>query len=266
MLAKRLPLLWTFAGGCLSGAVLIASWPGETGTIETPKKQSVVDRNTGTLSPPTAPPIAATNATEGRAILDDASSARAEPGSSVADVLTRLEAAYRQGLSAAAPVDAPPPAAERVPALPPEPATIAEAPSREQTAVALAATATPPKSAPEVVAQAAVAPEADPAPVLAAREVAAPNDIHVAGPRDIHVGDVHQNTHVGNVHQGDVNHVEQLAILQYFQLLTLPPQTRFSSPAQRPRGGTRHVAPYSFPLTNPDNPWGFDFPPTVLVK
>jgi hypothetical protein len=68
------------------------------------------------------------------------------------------------------------------------------------------------------------------------------------------------------VHHGDVNHVQQLAILQYFQLLALPPQTRFSTPAQSPRGGTRHVRPYSFPLTNPDNPWGFDFPPTVLVK
>ena len=257
MLARRLPLLWTFAGGCLSGAVLIGSWPGESETIPAPKEQNVVHRTNDVLSPPIAPAAAPTGTVKEHAIPGDTGAARAEPGSSVADVLMRLEAAYRQGLSAAAPVDAPPPAAEPVPAVPPETTTIADAPPREQTAVALAATATPPKSAPEVVAPAAAVPS-EPAPVLAARDV--------AGPSDIHIGDVHQNTHVGNVHQGDVNHVQQLAVLQYFQLLTLPPQTRFSSPAQSPRKGTRHVAPYSFPLMNPDNPWGFDFPPTVLVK
>jgi hypothetical protein len=257
MLTRRLPLLWTFAGGCLSSAVLIGLWPGASETSSPPKKRDVVVRNTEASSP-VAPPSAATSAVRERAIPDETSDARAEPGSSVADVLTRLEAAYRQGLSAAAPVAAPPPAAEHAPAPPSGTTTIAEAPARDRTAVALAATATPPKSAPEVVAQAAVAPEAEPAPVLAVRDV--------AGPRDIHVGDVHQNTHVGNVHQGDVNVVQQVALLQYFQLLTLPPQNRFSSPAQRPRGGNRHVAPYTFPLTNPDNPWGFDFPPTVLVK
>jgi hypothetical protein len=258
MLARRLPLLWTFAGGCLSSAVLIGFLPGETATLESPKKRGVVDRNAEAFSPPIAPPVAAKNAAEERATPDDdASGARAEPGSSVADVLMRLEAAYRQGLSAAAPVDAPPLAAEHAPAVPPEPATIAEAPPRNVPAREAAAA---------VVAQAAVAPAADAAPVLAARDVAAPRDIHVAGPRDVHVGDVHQNTHVGNVHQGDVNLVQQIAVLQYFQLLTLPTQTRFSPPAQSPRKRTRHVAPYSFPLTNPDNPWGFDFPPTVLVK
>jgi hypothetical protein len=257
MLARRLPLLWTFAGGCLSGAVLIGSWPGESETLPTPKQQDVVHRSNDAPSPPSAPPRAPTGAAEERETPDDTRGARTEPGSSVADVLMRLETAYRQGLSAAAPVETPAPAAEQLPAVPPETATIAEAPPREQTAAALAARATPPKSAPEVVAQAAAAPP-DPAPVLAVRDV--------AGPRDIHVGDVHQNTHIGNVHQGDVNNVQQLALLQYFQLLALPPQTRFSPPAQGSRRGTRHVAPYSFPLINPDNPWGFDFPPTVLVK
>jgi hypothetical protein len=72
---------------------------------------------------------------------------------------------------------------------------------------------------------------------------------------------------VGDVHHGDVNHIQQIAVLQYLQLLAQPPHGPVAPHALARRGGTnRHVRPFSLPLTDPNNPWGFDFPPTVLVK
>ena len=56
-----------------------------------------------------------------------------------------------------------------------------------------------------------------------------------------------------------------LVLLQYMQLLSLSPYAQLPAGA-RPRGTTRRPQPFPTALTNPDNPWGFDFPPTVLVK
>jgi hypothetical protein len=84
----------------------------------------------------------------------------------------------------------------------------------------------------------------------------------------ITVGDIHTTT-VNNVHQGDVILMQQLALLQNIQLLALSPygrSTGLAVPAHAPRGTTRRAPPFATSLTNPDNPWGFDFPPTVLAK
>jgi hypothetical protein len=82
--------------------------------------------------------------------------------------------------------------------------------------------------------------------------------------RDVHVGDVHQDTYVANVRQGDTVVVQQIPVVQYVPVFALPPQTPPTSTARR--GLTRRPPPFATSLTNPDNPWGFDFPPTVLVK
>src|SRR6185503_8203930 len=159
--------------------------------------------------------------------------------------------------------------AERVPTPQPTPAAIEalprEVPAQAQTAVAVAvaATAPPPTNAPQAEAHPTVAPQATAEPVLAARDE--------ARPLEVSVGSVRQNTNVANVNQGTVVQSQDLALLQYVQLLALSPNAGLASPApspaRRPRGTTnRHVTPFSMPLTNPDNPWGFDFPPTVLVK
>ena len=93
-------------------------------------------------------------------------------------------------------------------------------------------------------------------------------------PREVHVGDVN-HVNIGSVHLGDVVQVQQqLALLQYMQLLALTPGARVAAPgvgfaptASTPRRGVpRRPAPFSTSLTDPNNPWGFDFPPTVLAK
>ncbi|HVR20110.1 MAG TPA: hypothetical protein VMS65_10450 [Polyangiaceae bacterium] len=213
MLARHLPLLWTFAGGCLSGAALLALWPGESETTSAPKKQRIA-QSSETLAPPIAtstPPTATTTAVRERALPDDSSDAHAEPthtepGSSVADVLVRLETAYRQGLSAAPEVPAPlPPRAEPAVALP------ASAPAPAPTA------------APELNARPVVAPEAERGPVLAARDEAQPSNVNV------HVGDNNQTTHVGDVVQGNVILVQAppvYPVYGYPQVFAPPPQAR----------------------------------------
>ena len=114
---------------------------------------------------------------------------------------------------------------------------------------------------PEADAPRARAPEAEAAPVLASRDE--------ARPRDIHIGDVNRNTHVGNVvHgdvvQGDVVLVQQLAVLQYLQLFAAQPYGfTYASP---PPGKATPTRAFKSTLTNPDNPWGFDFKPTPLTN
>jgi hypothetical protein len=115
--------------------------------------------------------------------------------------------------------------------------------------------------APVAAAVAPSAPPVDVAPVLVAQ-----NDVR---PPDVHIGDVNQNTYnITNVRQGDVYVTQQLAMLQYMQLLGMA-----SNGLNQPRHVNRGIAqrPTSqfkqFPstLTNPDNPWGFNFAPLNLV-
>ncbi|HEX6276442.1 MAG TPA: hypothetical protein VFZ53_25550, partial [Polyangiaceae bacterium] len=117
-----------------------------------------------------------------------------EPGSSVADILVRLEVAYRQRIA-----PPPPPLAVNQPAPAPPPA------AHVTTVVAVTAPAVAPAAMPApAAAPLAAAPEpateTESEPVLAARDV--------VRPRDVHIGDVNRNTTVNNVHQGDVYVVE----------------------------------------------------------
>ena len=87
-----------------------------------------------------------------------------------------------------------------------------------------------------------------------------------------YVAELHQDIHVGDVHHGDRYRVEQLAVLQYLQLLALSsyagglnvPPPRAVSP-RRAAPPPRAPRPITV-IPNPDNPWGFKFPPPALVK
>jgi len=313
MLGTRLTQLWPFAVGCLSGAVLIGFWRGDAesarfsmpegalvrtaeASVPATVTASAVQESASSKDAPVAP--TAEPARSSNDASDTGAVAPAEPGSSVADVLIGLEAAYRRGL-AVAPVDAPATAGDAVTPTasdqsaaaasiaPPVSTAVAEAPSREvparaETAVALVAPVAPPPSAPALETAQNAAPAAAPrttpaAPerVLAVREEPPPRVIYVGDvQQNTYVGDVQQNTYLGEVHQGDVYLLQQqLALLQYLQLLGLSASPQLTSPAHRPRDArthrgmvTRRPSSFSFPLTDPNNPWGFDFPPTVLVK
>jgi hypothetical protein len=286
MLARHLPLLWTFAGGCLSGAALIALWPGEPGETETvsaPRKQRIA-RSSEAAAPPIAaptPPSETTTDAPERALQDHAPDARAEapnthvePGSSVADVLVRLETAYRQGLIAAS--DAPSSAAHeptttpRTEALPSE--VTAAAPPRAEPAGALPATTPAPTTAPQV--NAVAQPEAERGPVLAARDDAEPRTVNV------HVGDNNQTTHVGDVVQGNVILVQAppvYPVYGYPQVFAPPPQARGGaflaytnrgvSASFTTRGVTAQRAPtFASSWTVPNDRLGYDSALVPMLK
>jgi hypothetical protein len=278
MLANRLPLLLAFAAGSL-GTALVGFSRGETETAVPAQTRHVVEQ---AVVPPDAT-IAVTNDEREGALAKDAPSAEPadatahgetapEAGNSIAEVLMRLEASYRQARAepdvepVAAPEETPPAAPEAVAAsAAAPPASAAVPPTTIAVASAPAAVAAIPART-EAPASATPPDAAEISPVAHARSDARASDIHV--------GDVHQNIYLGNVHQGDVLQVQQLqlqqlAILEYLQLLALSSQgsSAFPGRAQPPgRAPARRPRPFSMALTNPDNPWGFDFPPTVLVK
>src|SRR5688572_23788148 len=198
MFSQRLPLIVAFTGGSLMTAGLVGVWETDAETSVVPSRVAVVDRiveDEPTASAaegvaPVAPPKAS----------DDDGLPAAESGSSLADVLTRLEAAYRKELAAAERVT---PVAEVTAdsETPPEPAAAAPAPAEEP----------PPLAPPPAVAPVAVAPV----------------NVHIENvQQDVHNGDVHN----GNVHQGDVNQAQQIALVQYVQLFALPPNCNVARP------------------------------------
>jgi hypothetical protein len=260
MLVKRHLVVWAFAGGCLSGAALIGVFVSGAGAEKASPARTVKQPH---VSPPAYLVTDDDDTDDANVADDDHDTANDDPavakktatidvavqtetGSSVADVLVRLEVAYRQGLAAAA---APLPAALPAPA--PEPAVPEE--TRITVAVATLAAA-PPVAAPPVAAPAVVAPAtpaAEPESRLASRDE--------ARPRDIHIGDVHQNTHIGNVHEGDV-YVFQQVTPAYVPYYAVPPSGAYAPPAQRRSGSVRHTAAIA------PNQSSFSYPPTGVFK
>ena len=205
-----------------------------------------------------------------------------DPGSSVADVLGHLEASYRAALAVAdvrdahssatraptpvAAPDAEPSAPERIAAahLPPSPPPVSEPPASEPPARVTATQAQP------VVALGAAAPAANgapdtdtSAPVAAAPPASRGDD----PPRGLEAAPA--NININNVYQGNVYQIQQLAVLQYIQLLAQSPGAGLAAQARasasRP-GMVRTASRFPTTLTNPDNPWGFNFSPLNLVK
>jgi hypothetical protein len=279
-----MPLLSVFVVGCVSGALLLSFWRGDSQAVPSSKrgadprivealpfaapssKQATrEDAADAREAEPRAPVNDQSHGTEAPSPKDEAIAAEsaAEPGSSVADVLLSLEAAYRQGLEVARAVE---PTTAQVSVLPRATAAISEAPAPAPAPPAPAPPIAP--TSPAVALAAPAAPAAIPPPasvpsVEAAPALASKETVRL---RDVHVGDVHQSNSVSTVNHGDVFLLQQLAILQNLQLYGLSPYGRATAPAHTPRGTTRRAPPFPTSLTNPDNPWGFDFPPTVLVK
>ncbi|HEY3499143.1 MAG TPA: hypothetical protein VGK73_30845 [Polyangiaceae bacterium] len=277
MLAKRLPLVTTFAAGCLSGAAVLGFWLSDT-TPRAPDQRRATDRTehsapaiasmngAGTTRDDDVRGVAATQPAPAKAAdharhvapiepppnhpvepppsQDESGEPHPEPGSSVADVLSRLEAQYRKEREAAVPREAVP---SQAPA--PAPSTLAALPAPLPAPLAAA---TLPSSALVPPASARRA-EAQPAAAAAPAE---------ARPVHVNIGSVHN----GDVHQSETVQVQQVAIYQYVPLLTVPLSAQ-PAPTSKPRrvmNGRERTSPTA--IMNPDNPWGFDFPPTILVK
>ncbi|MEI9948985.1 MAG: hypothetical protein WDO74_08370 [Pseudomonadota bacterium] len=287
MSAIRVPLLCAFVGGCLSGAILLGVWRADMGASvpapQQPARSSEIV--TASLLPTNAEPPRQSSDDPPRAPspAEHGPSPSADPevatpaGSAVSDILTDLEAAYRQRLIAAARAEAR--AASEDPSTPTQAnAAIAQAETAREVAARapapvapVAAPAVPPAPAavaPTTIAAAAVAPAVIVPPVVAAPAPVAQND---ARPADIHIGDIN-NTYVTNVRQGDVYLMQQqIAMMQYIQLLGASPYAGAGRPglagpgAHAPRGAAPQYRQFPSTITNPDNPWGFNFAPPNLV-
>ena len=201
-----------------------------------------------------------------------------DPGSSVADVLGHLEASYRAALAVAdvrdahasaarapTPVAAPeaePSAPERMAAAHVPPPPVSEPPAGEPPASPTATQAQP------VVAIGAAAPAANGAPdtdTWAPVAAAPPASGGEAPPRGPEAAPA--NININNVYQGNVYQIQQLAVLQYIQLLAQSPSAGLAAQPRASRPGmVRTASRFPTTLTNPDNPWGFNFSPLNLVK
>ena len=289
MSAIRLPLLYAFAGGCLSNAVLFGVWRAAEGSGASAVKQQHQSHNVvelvtaATAAPSVEPPselVAANAAEHGHdaatepapaQAAQDLDSSGATPGASaVSDVLTRLEAAYRERVAARAPAQGAATQDHATAAAPADNASTAPEPARgvpaqpdaEVIPVAPAVVAAAPIEhraiAPAPVAPAPVAPQIAAEPAFAAQDTPRPSEIHY--------GDVNQNTYVTNIRQGDVYliQMQQLAMLQYMQLLGT--SSSLAAPARHVGGAGPQRARFPSGITNPDNPWGFRFAPPNLVR
>lgn len=273
MSAIRRPLLCAFAGGCLSNAVLFGLWrttDGAGASSAQPRTHHVVEV-VASAAPSVYPSSErlTPHAAERERTVEEPAPTEAEPaptGSAVSDVLTQLEAAYRERVSAQAPVQA---------------STLGHSSAAPSDAIA------PVEPVPSVAAQpvsaqpvAQVIPVVTPAVTVVPRSVA-PAELALAAPAvalpalaiqdpapaaQVHYGDVNQNTYnITNIRQGDVYliQMQQLAMLQYMQLLGM--SSNLAAPARQVGGGHQRGT-LSSGITNPDNPWGFHFSPLNLVR
>lgn len=266
MLAKRWHLLTAFGGGCLSTVLLVVVWRADGGTPEPRERRDlrapqheVVEPTTPELSDATVEPapIAATKPEAG-AVSEPAS----ESGRSLAEVLARLEAEYRERVAAARSADAlatEEPSTDAPLPVAPAPAAIAVAPPVAVAPVAVAPLPVAPAAVAPPAAPPAVTPS-EPGPVLAA--VAMP-------PREARAEEADRaarDLYLANLYQMEAYQRQQLAILGYLELLSQTPANVPSSRRAPVPSTARRSPSFSFPLTNPDNPWGFNHPPPVLAK
>jgi hypothetical protein len=266
MLAKRWHVLAAFGGGCLSTVLIVAVWRADGEAPERPdgreRREPLHDVVVSTTPEPSVTTADIPNVATPTSDAPVAGEPAPESGQPLADVLAKLEAEYRERLvvaSARQPPsnEAPPPAAAA-----PAPLAIEPAPAPPP-AVALAPRTSPAAAPPAVAtpAPAASAAPAEPSSVLAA--VARPEREERREDADRAARDLY----IANLYQMEAYQRQQLAILGYLELLSQSSTGNLASP---PRGvarpDTRRSPSFSFPLTNPNNPWGFTHPPTVLAK
>jgi hypothetical protein len=287
---RRWSTLWVFAGGCLTGAVLIGLHAGAgdsqlpTGSTRSPLGSSESQLPAVALAAQPAPEVVS-SAVVPAGDTEERAPAATDTGNSVADVLGRLEAEYRQRAAT------PPASKEREPAGSDEPsrdavqAEVASAVSEVTASKPSPSEAAPVAREPAPVAPAAVpqpkespgdarvaALVAEPEPVIAAaKELPAPVALEHGGPtRSV---DKSQQQMTAQIQQltalQQATLVQQSAVLQYLQLLALsgsPPVARaWSVPRRRPAGG-RIVPTLPSSISDTDNPWGFELQPSLLVR
>ena len=271
MLAKRQPLLWAFVGGGLLGAALIGFLGKETASMPSPRTPTAVDRIADALATIATTRAAREQSTPGdddrtatkvepasRKGTDDVDAgSAAEAGSSVADVLTQMEAAYRERLAgrcarreAVASGDRRDrsPRGERGAA---SPCARACAPCSfsDDDGVRCAGCGCArgssgrrrrgrrpgeergPRTISSRCTQSGTTgirrPPVEGAPVLASRDAPPAGDVYLGNvTQNNYTGGFTQNTYTGNPHQSDAVLTQQLAMLQYMQYMQLPSRYR----------------------------------------
>jgi hypothetical protein len=303
MLAKHPPLLLAFAGGCLSGAALILSgvgavsiWRGETPASESRQlaraaEDHVAEAHLASVALAAREPTLPTTSIDAEELArepvtahtsDDAGSDHAvDSGKSVADVLTRLEVAYRQGLVDGARASAS--QAASFGSVAPQPGAAGTAPSaasEHYVAAGEAPAGTAAASSPAVAAASPTpgSPPSQPAviavptPPITVAVITPPPAVAAASPAPDLGGSarapmpapqqptpaqdaasVTQNIHIDNLHQGDV--YQQLAVMQYLQLFAGSPYAVRAGYTPAPVAPTRHRAtPSASPFSTPALP------------
>jgi hypothetical protein len=135
MLAKRWHLLTAFGGGCLSTVLLVVVWRADGGTPEPREGRNLRSSQHEVVVPTASEPSDATVEPAPVAAPKPTAGAASEPapesGRSLAEVLARLEAEYRERVAAARSADAQAtgePSIEEPPPVAPAPAAVAVAP------------------------------------------------------------------------------------------------------------------------------------------
>jgi hypothetical protein len=268
MLAKRWHVLTAFAGGCVSTVLIVVVWRADGGIAEPREERDRAPVHETVVPKEPEPRVAAVEPVPVPPPTADAKAAgepAPESGRSVAEVLAQLEVEYRERVLAARAAGAPS-AGEPLPVgATPAPSAIAVAPAVAVAPPAVtlptaAPAVAPPAVAPPVAPPAVVAP-AEPSPVFAA--VAMPErreDPAQAADRAA------RDLYLANLYQMEAYQRQQLAILGYLELLSQSSSGNVTSTPRAPARSSSRSPSFSFPLTNPNNPWGFNLPPTVLAK
>ncbi len=271
--------LWPFAVGCcLTGAVVLG-WRVENG--EGTAAGSARDANSKSLTEVAAASVAPQSAgitskpapatsTNAEAKEDTV----ADTGSSVAEVLARLEAEYRQR-NTPKPAADPPAAASTAAPLADEPAATETSPSPEVAAAPPKSSATQAHLAAPPVEQKLALNDAQEgtAPVVSVR-IVQETPVNEAGQQRLEaelqqVATLQQVTALQQAALAQQTAlVQQFALLQYLQLFSQAPNSRVavSAPGQRRAASRRIVDTLPSSISATDNPWGFELQPLVLPR
>jgi hypothetical protein len=260
MLTRRWQLVSAFAGGCLSSGVIAIVWAAKDDGEGTAHLSRSTARPIYVMLPADDTPLeAAPAAVPERTAMPVAAPAEPEEtGRSLAEVLASLEAEYRKAapttpVAPARPGESEPVAAPQVLASNAPVATVAALPSATVTSVATSA-ALPAAAPPTVTRPVAALPPTEDA--RARPEAPDPDQDQDRRLRD---------AYIASIYEAELYRQQQLALLQYLALISQSRESgRLAPPPSRPL--PRPSPTFSFPLTNPNNPWGFQFPPTVLAK
>lgn len=295
MAGKRWQPLFVFLAGSLSGVSLLGLLSaGGQGSLPSPssdrqrasdapsvvaKADAVEEQGGSDRSEPDD--AAAPTADAGKVVapapprLDsaDGDGSLADPGHSLADVLARLEADYHR-IAAARAAELPPPSHAVTAPLPQEQRVeraLATERSASLGALQQAATARQAPGAATSDTRSPALPREPTAPVAATEE---------ASVRTVVIREVSENTSADSAQQQvtaelqrfaalqQISAAQQFALLQYLQLLPAAP-SRIAPAApgdpRRPRNG-RIIPATPSSISATDNPWGFTYPPTVLVR